>query len=116
MFTEKTSDVIPGSSFVARVRTDSDGHPWIGKAIELGATFILAEKSAAELDLTLPEDVIYWQVPDTAETLAWLSAAWYGFPSRHLIMIGVTGTNGKTSTVDLIRGILHTAGHKIGMR
>ena len=65
MFTEKTSEVIPGSSFVARVRTGSDGHPWIGKAIELGATFILAQQSAEELGLTIPENVVYWQVPDT---------------------------------------------------
>ncbi len=115
MFTEKTSEVIPGSSFVARLRTGSDGHPWIGKAIELGATFILAEKSAEELGLVLPKNVVYWQVPDTAETLAWLSAAWYGFPSRQLIMIGVTGTNGKTSTVDLIRGILAAADIRMGM-
>ena len=115
MFTEKTSEVVPGSSFVARVRTGSDGHPWIGKAMALGATFILAEKSATALGLTVPENVVYWQVPDSAETLAWLSAAWYGFPSRQLIMIGVTGTNGKTSTTDLVLGILHAAGHKTGM-
>lgn len=115
MFTEKTSEVTPGSSFIARVRTGSDGHPWIGKAIDLGATFILAQKSPQELGLAVPENVVYWQVPDTAETLAWLSAAWYGFPSQQLVMIGVTGTNGKTSTVDLIRGILRTAGCKTGM-
>lgn len=115
MFTEKTSEVTPGSSFVARVRTGSDGHPYIGKAIELGATFVLAQKPAAALGLTLPENVVYWQVSDTAETLAWLSAAWYRFPSRQLVMIGVTGTNGKTSTVDLIRGILQAADCKIGM-
>jgi UDP-N-acetylmuramoyl-L-alanyl-D-glutamate--2,6-diaminopimelate ligase len=115
MFTEKTSEVEPGSSFIARLRTGSDGHPYIGKAIELGATFILAQKSAAELELTVPENVVYWQVADTAETLTWLAAAWYGFPSQQLVMIGVTGTNGKTSTVDLIRGILHAAGLRTGL-
>ncbi|MFZ1400815.1 MAG: UDP-N-acetylmuramoyl-L-alanyl-D-glutamate--2,6-diaminopimelate ligase [Candidatus Promineifilaceae bacterium] len=115
MFTEKTSEVQPGSSFVARVRTGSDGHPWIGKAIALGATFILAQKSPAELGLTVPENVVYWQVPDTAETLAWLAAAWYGFPSQQLITIGVTGTNGKTSTADLTYGILRAAGLRTGM-
>ena len=115
LFTEKTSEVGPGSSFVARVRTSSDGHPWISKAIKLGAKFILAQRSPAELCLTLPEDVVYWQVSDTAETLAWLSAAWYGFPSRQLVTIGVTGTNGKTSTVDLIYAILTAAGCKTGM-
>ena len=115
LFTEKTSEVVPGSSFVARVRTGSDGHPWISKAVELGAKFILAQRSPTELDLTLPKDVVYWQVPDTAETLAWLSAAWYGFPSRQLVTVGVTGTNGKTSTVDLIYAILTAAGCKTGM-
>ncbi|MCA9900391.1 MAG: UDP-N-acetylmuramoyl-L-alanyl-D-glutamate--2,6-diaminopimelate ligase [Ardenticatenaceae bacterium] len=115
MFTEKTSEVQPGSSFVARLRTGSDGHPWIGKAIELGATFILAQKSPQELGLTIPENVVYWQVPNTAETLAWLSAAWYGFPSQQLVMVGVTGTNGKTSTADLTYGILRAAGLRTGM-
>jgi UDP-N-acetylmuramoyl-L-alanyl-D-glutamate--2,6-diaminopimelate ligase len=115
MFTEKTSDVTAGSSFVARIRTGSDGHPYIGKAIELGATFILAQRSPEEIGLGVPPNVIYWQVPDTAETLAWLSAAWYGFPSQKLVMIGVTGTNGKTSTTELIHAILTAAGCKTGM-
>lgn len=115
MFTEKTSQVVDGSSFVARVRTGSDGHLYIGKAIALGATFILAQRSPAEIGLTVPQNVIYWQVADTAETVAWLSAAWYGFPSRSLIMVGVTGTNGKTSTVELIHAILTAAGCQTGM-
>jgi len=63
--TEKTSEIIPGACFVARVRQTSDGHPYIGKAIELGATMILAQRPLADLNLTLPENVIIckWSIP-----------------------------------------------------
>lgn len=113
--TEKTSEVDPGACFVARVRTTSDGHPYIGKAIEKGARMILAQRPSAALDLTVPDDVVYLQVPDTAEALAWLAAAWEGFPSRDLTVIGVTGTDGKTTTANIIHEILQTAGLKAGL-
>jgi UDP-N-acetylmuramoyl-L-alanyl-D-glutamate--2,6-diaminopimelate ligase len=113
--TEKTSEVRPGACFVARVRTGSDGHPWIGKAIELGASMILAQRSPDELGFAIPNNVAYLQVADTAETLAWLSAAWYGFPSRHLTVIGITGTDGKSSTCRLLHEILIAAGLKAGL-
>jgi UDP-N-acetylmuramoyl-L-alanyl-D-glutamate--2,6-diaminopimelate ligase len=113
--TEKTSEVRPGACFVARVRTGSDGHPWIGKAIELGASVILAQRSPADLGLTIPDNVVFLQVEDTAETLAWLSAAWYGFPSQRLTVIGITGTDGKSSTSRLLHEILIAAGLKAGL-
>ena len=113
--TEKTSQVHPGACFVARVRTGSDGHPYISKAIELGASMILAQRPAAELDLTLPDNVVYLQVDDTAETLAWLAAAWHGFPSQHLTVIGITGTDGKSSTARILHEILIAAGLKAGL-
>ncbi|MCP5100020.1 MAG: UDP-N-acetylmuramoyl-L-alanyl-D-glutamate--2,6-diaminopimelate ligase [Chloroflexi bacterium] len=113
--TEKTSEVAPGSCFVARVRTGTDGHPYIGKAIELGASMILAQRSPSELGITVPDNVVYLQVADTAETLAWLSAAWYGFPSRDLIIIGITGTNGKTTTANIMHTMLQAAGIKAGL-
>jgi UDP-N-acetylmuramoyl-L-alanyl-D-glutamate--2,6-diaminopimelate ligase len=113
--TEKTSEVEPGSCFVARVRETSDGHPYIGKAIDLGASMILAQHSPDSLDLEIADDVAYLQVPDTALALAWLAAAWYGFPSRSLVVIGVTGTDGKTSTGNILYSILRANQYKVGL-
>ena len=115
LITENTNEVIPSACFVARVRQTSDGHPYIGKAVERGATLILAQRPLTDLNLTLPDNVIYLQVADTAETLAWLSAAWEGFPSRHLVMIGVTGTDGKTTTSNILHHVLKEAGLKVGL-
>jgi UDP-N-acetylmuramoyl-L-alanyl-D-glutamate--2,6-diaminopimelate ligase len=113
--TEKSGDVEPGVGFVARVRATSDGHPYIGQAIERGATFILAQRSPAELGLTMPAGVVYWQVADTAVTLAYLSAAWYDFPGRELTCIGVTGIDGKTSTSRLLFEMLRAGGLHVGL-
>ena len=113
--TEKTSEVTAGAGFVARVRTTSDGHPYIGQAVELGAKFILAQRPAAEVGVTVPDDVVYLQVADTAEALAWLAAAWEGFPSRRLVTIGVTGTDSKTTTANILYAILKAAGHNTGL-
>ncbi|HEX6387762.1 MAG TPA: UDP-N-acetylmuramoyl-L-alanyl-D-glutamate--2,6-diaminopimelate ligase [Anaerolineae bacterium] len=113
--TEKTSEVAPGAGFVARVRTTGDGHPYIGKAIELGAIFVLAQRPAADVGVTVPDGVVYLRVEDTAEALAWLAAAWEGFPSRRLVTIGVTGTDGKTTTANILYAILEAAGHKVGL-
>ncbi len=112
---EHTDEVTPGCAFVARVRQNSDGHPFIPRAIELGASLILAERSAKSLEVVLPEGITYWQVPDTAYTQAWLAAAWHDFPGRQLVTIGVTGTDGKTTTCNLLYEILQTAGLRVGL-
>jgi len=109
-FVEHTGHVEAGTCFVARVRTGTDGHAYIGQAIASGASMILAQKSADECGLELPDDLVYLQVDDTALALAWLSAAWHDFPSRQLVMIGVTGTDGKTSTARIIHSLLQSAG------
>lgn len=112
---ENTGKVQEGSGFVARVRTGSDGHPYIPKAIENGAKLIIAQRPADEVGVVVPDDVVYLVVADTAVSVAWLSAAWYNFPSRELVMIGVTGTDGKTTTVNILHTILRAAGLKAGI-
>lgn len=114
-FTEKTSEVAPGACFVARVRTGSDGHPYIDQAIARGASLILAQRPPGEVGVAVPAGTVYWQVPDTAEALAWLAAAWEEFPSRQLVMIGITGTDGKTTTANLLFAILRAAGIRAGL-
>ena len=114
-FTEKTSEVEPGAAFVARVRTGSDGHPYISQAIARGASLILAQRPPDELAVAVPLGVVYLTVPDTAEALAWLAAAWEGFPSRDLVTIGITGTDGKTSTANILFSILQAAGIRAGL-
>ncbi len=114
-FTEKTAEAEPGAAFVARVRTGSDGHPWIAEAIARGASLILAQRTAAEVGVSVPPGVAWLTVPDTAEALAWLSAAREGFPSRQLVVIGVTGTDGKTTTANILFNILRAAGVRVGL-
>ena len=111
---EHTDYVKSGACFVARVRTGTDGHPYIGRAVKLGARLILGQRDPAELAGDLA-GVPYLQAEDTAVAEAWLAAAWFGFPSRELVMIGVTGTDGKTTTANLLYSILNQAGHKAGL-
>lgn len=111
---EHSDYVKPGACFVARVRTGTDGHPFIAKAIKRGARLILGQHNPAELGIDL-SDVPYLQTEDTAVAEAWLSAAWYGFPSHELVMIGITGTDGKTTTTNLLFTILRQAGLRAGM-
>ncbi|HSM55234.1 MAG TPA: UDP-N-acetylmuramoyl-L-alanyl-D-glutamate--2,6-diaminopimelate ligase [Candidatus Sulfomarinibacteraceae bacterium] len=112
---EHTDDVGPGAAFVARVRATSDGHIYAAKAASLGAALIVGQKPRAALDPPLPQDSNDWQVEDTAVTLSWLAAAWEDFPGRQLVVIGVTGTDGKTTTANFLYQILRAAGHRAGL-
>jgi len=103
--------VQPGNLFVALVGGSTDGHAYIPAAVKQGAVAIVGSRPAAEFDLSVP----YLQVDDTRIALAWLSAAFYGFPARKLTVIGVTGTDGKTTTSNLLYHILKNAGIRVGM-
>jgi UDP-N-acetylmuramoyl-L-alanyl-D-glutamate--2,6-diaminopimelate ligase len=101
--------VTPGGLFVAYRGVARDGHDFVPQALTNGAVAIVAEKQVQGLDVPL---VV---VPDGREALAHLSAMWHGYPSRKLIVVGVTGTDGKTTTCNLIRSILTAAGKKSGL-
>jgi UDP-N-acetylmuramoyl-L-alanyl-D-glutamate--2,6-diaminopimelate ligase len=107
---EHSGALEPGAAFVARVRPTGDGHPYIPQAVRRGASLIIGQQPAPA-DLGVP----YLQVDDSAVTAAWLAAAAAGFPGRELVVIGVTGTDGKTTTANLIFSILRTAGLRAGL-
>ncbi len=101
--------VTPGSLFVAYQGVAVDGHDFIPQAIDNGAAAVVAEKKIRRLPVPL---VV---VPDGREALAYLSAAWHGYPARELTVVGVTGTDGKTTTCNLLHSILATAGRRAGL-
>ncbi len=101
--------VKPGNIFVALVGGNVDGHAYISEAVKRGASAVVGMMALEGLSCP------YFQVDDTRYTLAALAAAFYGFPARQLTVIGVTGTDGKTTTSNLIYHILQSAGVKTGM-
>ena len=91
--------VTAGAAFIAVKGAAQDGHAWLGKAKEQGAVLALVEDAAAAEAVGLP----YVQVRDGRRAAALSSAAFHGWPARELTLVGVTGTNGKTTTVGLLR-------------
>ena len=102
--------VQPGALFVAVPGLSVDGHRFLGDARARGAVAAVVERAEA-----LPEGLPAAVVPDARAALAHLAAAWHGYPARQLRVIGVTGTEGKTTTVELITAILEAAGLPVGM-
>ena len=107
--TADSRKVIPGSLFVACSGQSVDGHKYIENAIQAGAVTIVGEKEVVQCK------VPYIRVENSRQALAYLAAAFYDNPARKMVMIGVTGTDGKTTTANLIYSILQTAGLKAGM-
>jgi UDP-N-acetylmuramoyl-L-alanyl-D-glutamate--2,6-diaminopimelate ligase len=99
----------PGNIFVACPGEKADGQAFIPQAISAGAAVVMGERE--QPGLTVP----YIRVAEARLALGLISAAWFGFPSRRMVMIGVTGTDGKTTTVNLIYNILKNAGIRAGM-
>jgi UDP-N-acetylmuramoyl-L-alanyl-D-glutamate--2,6-diaminopimelate ligase len=104
--------VKPGSLFVAVRGFHSDGHQFISQAIKQGAVAIVAEKQEGQ---PVPADTPLLIVDDSRKALALLANTFFRHPSRRLMLIGITGTNGKTTTTYLVKSIVEAAGHTAGL-
>ncbi len=100
-----------GDCFFAVCGTQSDGHDYIDMAVERGAAAVVCQRMPAALH----PGVTYVEVEDTNAAMADLAAAWYGHPSRELKLVGVTGTNGKTTTATLLYELFRGLGYEAGL-
>lgn len=100
-----------GHLFIAMKGTQVDGHKFIDKAIALGATAILLE----DMPETLEDKVTYVQVKSTEEDAGKVATLFYGDPSKKLKLVGVTGTNGKTTIATLLYEMFREFGYKVGL-
>ena len=103
--------VEPGNCFFAIRGTQSDGHDYIASAIERGATAIVCEQMPEKI----VEGVSYIEVEDSNSAMADIAAAYYGNPSHQLALVGVTGTNGKTTIATLLYDLYRAMGYKVGL-
>lgn len=102
--------VRPGQLFVALAGTQSDGHRYVGDAFARGAVAAIVQRDNPVPAAAAPAAATMVTVPDARSALSAVSAAFYGDPSQSLDVIGVTGTNGKTTTVHMLKAILEAAG------
>lgn len=103
--------VVPGTLFIAVRGTAADGHRFMDAAAESGAVCIVCE----ELPAVLRDGVTYVVTDDTREALGHIASAWYGYPSSALTLVGVTGTNGKTTVATLLYEMFRLQGEKVGL-
>ncbi len=101
----------PGYIFVAMKGTQVDGHRFIPKAVELGAAAVICE----DMPLDIEENVTYIQVESCETAVGPAATMFYGDPSRKLKLVGVTGTNGKTTIATLLYNMFRRLGHKCGL-
>ena len=101
-----------GHLFVAIKGTQTDGHRFIPKALELGAVAVLCEDLPEGLSGETAEHVTYVQVASTEAAVGPVATVFYGEPSQYLKLVGVTGTNGKTTIATLLYNMFRKFGHK----
>jgi UDP-N-acetylmuramoyl-L-alanyl-D-glutamate--2,6-diaminopimelate ligase len=102
--------VVPGSVFVAVEGRATDGHQFIDMAVDRGAVCVIAQSP-----VTVPSNVCLIYVENSARSLALVANAYYGHPSASLTMVGVTGTNGKTTIATLLYRLFSGLGYKCGL-
>lgn len=103
--------VSEGCLFVAQRGTKVDGHGFIGQAISQGAVAVVCEA----LPVDLNPNQTYLKVDDSSQALGFMASNFYGNPSARLRLVGITGTNGKTTTVTLLHRMFRMAGHHVGL-
>lgn len=110
--TYSSDEVMPGTCFVAIAGRRTDGHAYIAEALARGATLVVGE---TPLPASFPVDRTYVRVVNSRRELGTLAAALYRHPSRRMEIIGITGTDGKTTTTNLIDAVLAASGRRTGL-
>jgi UDP-N-acetylmuramoyl-L-alanyl-D-glutamate--2,6-diaminopimelate ligase len=103
--------VAPGQLFFALKGEAADGHDFIPDVVAKGAVAVVCE----HLPTSCEEKVCYIEVPDSHYAMGHMAAAFYGHPSTQLKLVGITGTNGKTTTVTLLYRLFRALGYKVGL-
>jgi UDP-N-acetylmuramoyl-L-alanyl-D-glutamate--2,6-diaminopimelate ligase len=109
---DHSADVVPGSAFVAVAGLRHDGHAYVPEAVERGASVVIVERPGA---IRPGAGVVEIVVDRSAAVVASAAAWWFGDPSRSLAVVGVTGTNGKTTTTFLVGAGLAGVGRRVGL-
>ena len=104
-------EVKSGSCFIAIKGTETDGHTYIDKAVEAGAVAIICQ----QMPTMLIDGITYVQVEKSAAAAGWMSHRFFGEPSTHFKLVGVTGTNGKTTIATLLFKLFTSLGYTCGM-
>ena len=103
--------VAPGHLFIAVKGTQVDGHRFIGKAIEQGAVAVVCEEIPAEQ----PAGVTFVKVENSEQVVGEIATAFYGHPTEKMKLVGVTGTNGKTTIATTLYNLFRRLGYKVGL-
>lgn len=104
-------DVKPGGLFIAIKGFKADGHDYIDQALANGAAAVVTSRKIAEKN----SHAIMVEVKNTRKAMSSIAARFYGNPSNSMVVTGITGTNGKTTTTWILESILKTAGHEVGV-
>lgn len=102
--------VSEGTLFICIRGAVADGHAYAPEVVKKGARVLVVEEA-----VPVPEDVTVIKVKDSRYAMALISAAWFGYPAEKLKVIGITGTKGKTTTTYMVKSILESAGHRVGL-
>ena len=113
--TNDSRKVEKGSMFIAVKGFETDGHKYLKDVIEKGAKVVMVQEGADIKEIIKNDDITILMVPDTRKALAKVSCNFYDNPSKKFVLVGVTGTKGKTTTTFMIKHMLEKEGKKVGL-